>query len=98
MSYMRHGSIHQFFKSGKSSLYIYGSKDRIEDYQSVPNCDNKNLVELIGHIIYSDVFYCKDSKFVYCVVETLATRLGIQDELKPYDEVFDENNYWRDAE
>ena len=96
MSYMRSGHDLNFFKDGKSTLYVYGSKDGIEDYNAILECDDKNLIELIGRITFSETFGYKPggAKFSYLIVEELSERMGLKDQLKPYDEVFDEGGYW----
>ena len=98
MSYMRNGHDLNFFRNGKSTLYVFGTVDKIEDYGAIPECDNKNLIELVGRITFSDTFGYKPggSIFAYKIVKELAERMGLLEELKPYEEVFNESGYWRD--
>lgn len=96
MSYMRYGKDLAFFKTGKSTLYVFGSKDDVEDYGVIPECDDKNLINLIGKITYREMFGYKPggAKFTYKIVKELSIRMGLLDDLKPYDEIFDEEGYW----
>lgn len=55
--------------------------------------NDKNLIELIGkfmdHIEFESGY--DHRRATYAVVRSLATRMGLIDQLKPYDEIFDEN-------
>jgi hypothetical protein len=86
-----------FFKTGTSNLYVYGSKDKIEDYGELPDTDNKNLIELIGKFIFNEEFNAGyvPRKMTYSIVSELAKRMGLIDDLLPYDEIFDEDGHFK---
>lgn len=78
MSYMRYGHTFRFFKTGETKYYVFlspkGMIDCGEDYN-----DDKSTVELIGRIILHET---KDIDYTWKIVQMLALRFGVSDDLR----------------
>lgn len=97
MSFIRYGHPLRFFKDTKSNMYVYGMEDRIYGIGDInEDTNNENLIELIGKFIDRIEFDFKyENRYAtYHIVQELAIRLGIEDKLRPYNEVFDEAGHW----
>jgi hypothetical protein len=92
---MRPNHKFEFFKTGRTTLYVYGNGICITDSGALNRCNDKELIELIGKFINSEENGYKQKVMTYAIVRELARRLKIINELKTYDEIFDENGHFK---
>lgn len=81
MSYMRPGHPLKYFKSGTTDSYVYPSSIKdvgVEDYSDSYE-DNKSFCELIGNFVRRST---GDEEFAWKIVQILAEKLGIEDDLR----------------
>ncbi len=95
MSWMRPGHKFEFFKTGRTTLYVYGNGICITDSGAVNSCNDKELIELIGKFINSEENGYNPKNMTYAIVRELAQRMKLNGDLKPYGEVFDKNGHFK---
>mgnify|MGYP001767709757 CR=1 FL=1 len=78
MSYIRCAWPLRYFK-GRSTLYVYGSSDGIEDYDT-DYSDNESFCELMGNFVESAT---GDARYAEKMVRILAKKIGIENRLLP---------------
>jgi len=98
MSWMRPNHKFKFFKTGYTTLYVYGNGICITDYSSVNDCSDKELIELIGKFINSEENGYNPKNMTYAIVRELAQRMKISDNLKSYNEIFDKDGHFKRGE
>lgn len=97
MSFIRYGHPLRFFKDTKSNMYVYGMEDRIYGIGDInEDIDNENVIELVGrfiNIVERESGYT-NRHATYNLVRELAIRMSVENKLRHYNEVFNEDGNW----
>lgn len=82
MSYMRMGYHLKYFKTGKTSSYVfpteYKNKNYVEDYGDKYK-DNKSFIELIGTFVRNET---ENEEYAWKIVKILAKKLKVDKDLR----------------